>query len=113
MPQFQGNMFGEPIPIGDVRTKILELYSIHSGVVDDDRVLIGSFWLAYDNLQSVLGDRTDDFLTWLFNPRITKPETIRRSRQKLTEDKIIEASPEVTKERAAMEERMRRYFSGR
>jgi hypothetical protein len=97
----------------DVRSRIINLEKLNHMVVEDDLLLIFLMWQE-DGLEKVL--RTEDPGAWViwFMSRATSPESIRRSRQKLTStDKgppEIRVSDEVTATRKQRSEEWREYW---
>ena len=97
----------------DVRSRIINLEKLNHMVVEDDLLLIFLMWQE-DGLEKVL--MTKDPGAWViwFMSRATSPESIRRSRQKLTStDKgspEIKVSEEVTATRKQRSEEWREYW---
>jgi len=98
--------------VGDNSERIMELYRKDPNVANDDRVLMLAFWKAYDGLEDVLGDRYEDFCDWWVK-QATKPESIRRSRQSLTERKIILQKTRTAKNRENMRSGFWKYYGGK
>lgn len=95
--------------LGDVRDKILELYRSEPEVAEDDKILLLAYWLHFDDLAAVLGDRIEPFARWwLF--KATVSESVRRSRQSLTEHGILPEPPDVKLRRDQLQEIRRSYW---
>lgn len=75
----------------DVKEEILRLYNLDKTVVEDDKRLIANVWHRYGWDQSL------DLLTNL--KKMPSSETIRRTRQKLHQDGLIEYSESVEERR--------------
>ena len=95
--------------VGDNSEKIMEIYREDPTVANDDRLLIIAFWKKYDNLESVLGDKYNDFADWWLK-RATKTESIRRSRQSLTERKRMLPKRNTAKNREMMRGGYWKYY---
>lgn len=108
----QPSMLPDMVPdavLGDVRDKILELYRNQPEVAGDDKILILAFWESYDNLERVLGDKYAAFTRW-FLLEATKTESIRRSRQSLTEHELIRPPENTEHGREYLEKVWHRYW---
>ena len=75
----------------NIKDQILKLYSLDKTVVEDDKRLIANIW------QLSGWDSSKDLLTNL--RAVPSAETIRRSRQKLHQDGLIEYSEDVDERR--------------
>ena len=75
----------------NTKDQILKLYSLDKTVVEDDKRLIANIW------QLSGWDSSKDLLTNL--RAVPSAETIRRSRQKLHQDGLIEYSEDVDERR--------------
>jgi hypothetical protein len=95
--------------VGDNSDKIMEIYRKDPNVANDDRLLILAFWREYDGLKDVLGDKYPDFCDW-WAKQATKPESIRRSRQSLTERKIMLPKKKTADNREAMRSGYWKYY---
>ncbi len=95
--------------LGDNRDKILELYKEMPEIADSDKVLILAFWLKYDDLAVVLGDRQSAFTKWFLN-KSTKTESIRRPRQSLMEHGMMKSSVGIEDKRGWLEDVWHRYW---
>jgi len=98
--------------VGDNREKIMGLYRGDPNLANNDRALMLAFWKEYDGLKEVLGDRFVDFADWWIK-QATNPESIRRSRQNLTENTKIWQKRSVKKSRDDMAGAYRGYWKGR
>ena len=98
----------------DVRNRIINLEKQNHLVVEDDLLLIFMMWKE-DGLEKVL--RSNDPGAWViwFMSIATSPESIRRSRQKLTSTEKglpeIQVSDEVTETRKKRSEEWREYWA--
>jgi hypothetical protein len=75
----------------DIKKEILQLYRLDKTVVEDDKRLIANVWHRYG------WDQSKDLLTNL--NKVPSAETIRRTRQKLHQDGLIEYSDQVEESR--------------
>ncbi len=75
----------------DIKKEILQLYRLDKTVVEDDKRLIANVWHRYG------WDQSKDLLTNL--NKVPSAETIRRTRQKLHQDGLIEYSDQVEERR--------------
>ena len=75
----------------DIKKEILQLYRLDKTVVEDDKRLIANVWHRYG------WDQSKDLLTNL--NKVPSAETIRRTRQKLHQDGLIEYSDSVEERR--------------
>ena len=71
----------------DMRRKVLKWVAAHPKAADDDKLLISLIWI----------DEGWDYSDSLFNnlKRVSSPETIRRTRQKLQQEGLIKPSEKV------------------
>lgn len=88
----------------DMRNKILRAVSREPRVADDDKLLISKIWEVegwdytlslYENLR-----------------RVSSPETIRRTRQKLVEEGLVKPSEKATEARYQEYKRIATDFRG-
>jgi hypothetical protein len=77
-------------------------------VFASEKQVIVNYWLKYEGLDSVLGDKQQDFIDW-FNTS-TSPETITRCLRALKEDGTIKLSPGKQKQRQKKERQYREYW---
>lgn len=108
----QLSMLPDEVPdevYGDVRDKIMALYDERPEIIESDRVLILSYWELYDNLPQVLGEKWASFVVW-WSEKATNTESIRRSRQSLTENHRLPQSQKLARQREWMERVWRRYW---
>lgn len=110
----QDNMFGEAQPVFDDCPGWLEPYCQHiwamyhggedtpnTKIMDDDNYLQMLYWIKHDGLGEALpADAINAFALWYTRPnRVTPPETLRRARQWLTQDRpggaVLPQSPEA------------------
>jgi hypothetical protein len=75
----------------DIKEEILCLYKLDKTVVEDDKRLMANIWHRYG------WDQSQDLLTNL--KKMPSSETIRRTRQKLHQDGLIEYSEGVEERR--------------
>lgn len=75
----------------DIKEEILYLYKLDKTVVEDDKRLMANIWHRYG------WDQSQDLLTNL--KKMPSSETIRRTRQKLHQDGLIEYSESVEERR--------------
>ena len=75
----------------DMRHKILRIVNWLPNAADDDKLLIAKIW------EQEGWDYMDDIYTNL--RRVSSPETIRRTRQKLVEEGVIKPSEAVSERR--------------
>ena len=81
-----------------MRDKILALIKKNPALADDDKRLIASVWWTE-------GWKDEELYNHL--KKVSSPETMRRTRAKLTEEGLIKPSPEVTAARQAEEDDIR------
>ena len=89
---------GEKV-LGDNRDKIWKVYQRIPEVAQNDTLLQLAFWEEFDGLKQVLGDRYDAWVEWYLH-HATDAESIRRSRQSLTEHGILPQREEIRQKRA-------------
>ena len=77
--------------LANTRTKLTELYHNNPDIVKTEKQYMLEFWSQYEQLESVLGEKWDDFKDWFTS--CTSPETITRSLRSLKEDGTISVSP--------------------
>lgn len=108
----QKSMMPDEVPdhiLGDVRDKILLLYESKPEIATSDRVLLLAFWDVYDDLGVVLGDKIVAFTRWWFT-KATTSESIRRSRQSLTEHGLLPKAEQIEDRREWLEDVWHRYW---
>ena len=97
----------------DVRNRIINLEKLNHMVVEDDLLLIFLMWKE-DGLEKVLGSKDPGAWVIWFMSVATSPESIRRSRQKLTSTENgppeIEVNEEIHSTRKQRAEEWREYW---
>lgn len=109
---YQGNMFGKPIPVFEncaewLKTEALKIWWLYDGgndqrIADDDAYMQVRYWVEYEGLRKALGEEgVKNFTSWYCEHSPTSSETLRRTRQYLTngEQPHMATSPEVRKRR--------------
>ena len=104
----QKTLFGPEKVIGDARTKLAELYHYHPEYFDKEKTVIIQYWLEFDGLTEVLGDRVNDFIEWFRS--VTSPETITRCLRSLKEDGTVQLSDQGKHQRQEKEHDWRMYW---
>ena len=107
----QGSMLAD-VPeklMGDNRDKIWYLYKKTPEIAHDDALLQLCFWAEFDGLKNALGDKYDDFVEWYLH-HATNAESLRRSRQSMTEHEVLPQREHVKEKRAWLAEIWRKYW---
>lgn len=75
----------------DMRSKVLRAVTAHPKAADDDKYLISLIWIeeGWDESQTLYANLK----------RLSSPETIRRTRQKLQQDGLIKPSEKTVEAR--------------
>jgi len=91
----QRDFFGGSIISGSVRDRLFAILKDDPFARDNYKRLIGLYWLEYDGLDSILGDRKERFLEWL-ETHATSPKTLQNRAMELQNDYAeLEASPDI------------------
>ena len=99
----QQSMFGEArlVP-ADVPAGIRLILEEHPSARNDYRELVARYWLAFDGLDRVLGDRAEAFLAWICQKGTTSPKTIQnRCLELQRQERTLDAAPAVRRVRNA------------
>lgn len=95
----QSSMFGPPVVSGTISKRLEYLLAEHPEARDDYMVLLVLFWVEFDGLAEVLGDKTDAFKEW-FVRSATSPKTIQnRCMEVQNAQADLEASSPVAAQR--------------
>ena len=91
----QQSMFGAPVVSGSISQRLEYLLSEHPEARDDYKAVMALFWLEFDGLADVLGDKADAFREW-FVRSATSPKTIQNRCMEVQNDHPeLEASKEI------------------
>ena len=107
----QGSMFPEVMEkvVGDNRDKIWHLFQQEPEISNDDALLQLLYWVEFDGLEAALGSAYGGFIEWYLH-KATNAESLRRSRQSMTEHGILPERTSVKKRRAWRAEVWRKYW---
>ncbi len=94
---------------GDNRDKIWHLFQQTPEIAHDDALLQLRYWEEFDGLKEVLGDGYDSFVKWYLH-KATNAESLRRSRQSMTEHGTLPQRTPVKERRAWLAEIWRKYW---
>lgn len=94
--------------IAKTQEKLTQLYRDNPDMANSEKDCILEYWLRYEGLDSVLGDKLDSFNCWF--KKATSPETITRCLRGLKEDGTIQLTPKGKKQRSEREESWRNYW---
>lgn len=88
-----------PVVSGNLRDKARYVLSEYPEARESYKLAIYHFWMEFDGLDLVLGDRAGAFKTW-FSDRATSPQTLRNRCQEVQNwHPELDASPQVEKQR--------------
>ncbi len=109
---YQGNMFGGPEPVFEncpqwFEVEAVRIWWLYDGgndqrIADDDSYMQVRYWMEYEGLKNALGEEgVKNFTYWYCEHNPTSAETLRRTRQYLTngDQPYIISSPETKKRR--------------
>ena len=107
----QGAMFSDMVEkiTGDNRDKIWYLFQQTPEIANDDGLLQLCYWEEFDRLREVLGDKFDDFVKWYLH-EATNAESLRRSRQSMTEHGQLPERVKVKARREWLSQVWRKYW---
>lgn len=91
----QQSFIGPPQMTGDNRKRAEYILQTYPEARNDYRLAIFWWWMEFDSLGDILGDRADAFREW-FVSQGTSPQTVRNRTQEVQNwRRELEASPEV------------------
>ena len=101
MPQYavQQDLFGGQTIAGNVTDKITHILEEFPGTRASYRTLLFRYWMTFDNLGEILGDRADDFKAWLENQATSTKTLQNRCMEIQNRRPDLEAPPEVAEQR--------------
>ena len=95
--------------VGDNRDKIWHIFKRVPEIANDDALLQLCFWEEFDGLKVALGERFEDFVEWYLH-HATDAESLRRSRQSMTEHGTLPQRQIIKEKRRARAEVWRKYW---
>ena len=95
--------------MGDNRDKIYLLYKQKPEIANDDALLQLCYWVEFDGLEAALGSAYGAFAEWYLH-KATNAESLRRSRQSMTEHETLPQRTAVKDRRAWLAEVWRKYW---
>jgi hypothetical protein len=109
---YQGNMFGKPVPVFEdcaawLKEEAIRIWWLYDGgndqeIADDDAYMQVRYWDEYEGLGQILGkEGLKKFMFWYCEHNPTSSETLTRARRYLTnsDQPNMVTSPEVKKRR--------------
>ena len=100
--------FFEDVYIGNIRAKLSELCINNPDIVTDERKVLLEYWRTFDNLDSILGDKLPDFLSWW--EHATLPETLSRCLRSLKEQGTVKVTHEDELQKHKQEQQWRSFW---
>jgi hypothetical protein len=101
----QDSFLGKPIVQGNLRERMAYILRKYPAARNDYNLACFYYWLEFDGLDAVLGDKVDAFRSWLVK-QATSPETIRRRTQEVQNWKPeLDADPDVEEYRQSQSRR--------
>ena len=99
----QGSLFGGPAVVsGDIRQRIAWLLRQFPDTRNSYKALMARYWVEFDGLETVLGDRVEAFVAWFSGNGATSPKTIQnRGMEVQNAHPELDAAPEVEEWRQA------------
>lgn len=107
----QGTMFSDMVEkiTGDKRDKIWHVFKQYPEIANDDGLLQLLYWDEFDRLREVLGDKFDAFRKWYLHDA-TNAESLRRSRQSMTEHGQLPERVKIKARRKWLAQVWRKYW---
>lgn len=95
----QQSFLGKPVVSGNLRQRMRYILTRYPEARDNYRLACYLFWVEFEGLDDVLGDRADAFKRW-FTDQATSPKTLQNRCQEVQNWRPeLEASPQVEKQR--------------
>ena len=98
----QQTLFGGPPVPADIPGRVRAILQAYPGARNDYKELIARYWLEYDGLAAVLGDKAGAFLEFMRRDGTTSPKTVQnRAMEIQRQDRSLDAAPAVRRVRNA------------
>lgn len=93
----QMDLFGNTVVTGDLVDRLTYILEQYPAARDNYRVALARYWLEFDGLDRVLGDKTDAFVDWFTNHATSSKTLQNRTGEIQNQRRDLEASPEIAR----------------